>query len=293
MARHHFVPQFLLRNWANPAGQFVAYYFVHAANKVIERNASVASACQIRDLNSYMGLRAPQRDFPETGFFSPRVDSPAARALQVIQAKGVRALTPQQRIDWARLLLSFAVRTPEMLRVMGPKETKKAFETVEALAKGPPADERKVSELIKQGMPTLERNFPLNIAMDLCTDPAKLAKVDAMQWWVRRWPRSAILIGDRPLLTFPRVPYPCGVPLDSAACLIALPIAPDAVFFASGQAKTKDKMRTMALSRIALTVNEETIWRSTVVHATDKSLAAFVTPRVQGKATGTWQPGKL
>src|SRR5580704_5770927 len=111
MARHHFVPQFLLRNWAI-GGRLVSYYFVHSANKVIERSASVASACQIRDLNSYFGLRPPQRDFPETGFFTPHVDTPAAKALQVIQANRARALTPQQRIDWARFLIAFAVRTP-------------------------------------------------------------------------------------------------------------------------------------------------------------------------------------
>jgi hypothetical protein len=73
MARHHFVSQFLLRNWAT-AGKLVTYYFVHAANKVIERNASVASACQIRDLNSYLGLRAPHRDFPETALPGIEVD---------------------------------------------------------------------------------------------------------------------------------------------------------------------------------------------------------------------------
>jgi hypothetical protein len=49
-------------------------------------------------------------------------------------------------------------------------------------------------------------------------------------------------------------------------------------------------MRTMALGRIASLVNEETIWRSTIVYAADKSLASFVMPKVQGKATGTWQP---
>jgi hypothetical protein len=142
-------------------------------------------------------------------------------------------------------------------------------------------------------MPKLERNFPLNIAMDICIDPAKLAKLLGMQWWIRRWPRSAILIGDRPLLTYPRAPYPCGIPLDNSSCLVVLPIAPNAVFFASAHPKTRDKMRSMTQGKIAFVVNEETIWRSTVVYAADKSLASFVTPRVQGKATGTWQPRKL
>src|SRR5262249_56917096 len=98
----------------------------------------------------------------ETGFFTPHVDTPAAAALQIMLTRGVRALTPQQRIDWARLLISFGVRTPEALRVMGPQETQKAFDLVEAIAKGPADDERKVSALVKANMQMFKRNFPLN-----------------------------------------------------------------------------------------------------------------------------------
>jgi hypothetical protein len=293
MARHHFVPQFLLRNWATK-GRFVAYHFEPGAIRVIENaNALVASACQIPNLNTYFGVGASQRDFPEVGFFTPRVDTSAAKALQTMLASGVRALTPEQRADWARLLVSFAVRTPEMLREMGPAETRKAFKLVEASAKGPPDDERKVTAIIAQNMPKFMRNFPLNAAMEICTDPVKLAKLTAMEWWIRRWPKSGILIGDRPVITHPLVAYPCGIPLDNPSCLVALPIAPNAVFFASAHQKTKDKMRRMAPGKIARVLNEQTILRSTIVYAADKSLASFVIPRVQGKATGTWQPSTL
>jgi hypothetical protein len=290
VARHHYVPQFLLRQWAKN-GRFVAYYFEPKSSKVIQNaKAIVASACQIPNLNSYIGIHPSQRDFPETGFFTPVVDTPAAIALQVMITKGLRALTSTQRIDWARLLVSFAVRTPETLRDMGPRETRSAFAFVEAGAKGPPAAERRVSEMIQQGMPTLARNFPLNIAMELSTDQKKLSTVDQMTWWVRRWPGHKIFIGDRPLLTFPRAPYPCGIPLDDPRLLIALPISPSVVFFASKSLKDKDKIRGMAPSKIVRIVNEETIWRSTIVYAADTSLSSFVIPKVEGKATGTWQP---
>jgi hypothetical protein len=166
----------------------------------------------------------------------------------------------------------------------------KAFKLVEASAKGRLDAERQVTAIIDREMPKFTRNFPLNAAMDICTDPAKLAKLVRMQWWIRRWPRPAILIGNRPLLTYPRAPYPCGIPLDNPSLLVALPIAPNAVFFASAGAKTRDKMRNMARGKIASLVNEETIWRSTIAYAIDNSLASFVMPKVEGKATGTWQP---
>jgi hypothetical protein len=244
MARHHFVPQFLLRNWATQQGKLVGYHFEPGANRVIENpDALVTSACQIRNLNTYFGV-ASQSDFPEVGFFTPRVDTPAANALQVMLTNAVHALTPAQRVDWARLLVSFGVRTPETLRKMGPTETRRAFKLVEGSTTGPPDDERKVTMLIGRSMPKFMRNFPLNAAMDICTDPGKLAKLVHMQWWIRRWPRPTILIGDRPLLTYPRAPYPCGIPLENRSLLVVLPIAPNAVFFAS-VTKTRHKMRTM------------------------------------------------
>jgi Protein of unknown function (DUF4238) len=212
---HHYVPRFLLKHWATD-GRLVSYFFETQSGKVVEnRKATVAHACEIANLNVFFGAHVSQRDFPETGFFTPHVDTPAATALRVMLETGVRALTPKQRMDWARLIVSFAVRTPEALREMGPQETKKAFELVEAIAKGPPEDERKVTALIEANIETFKRNFPLNVAMDLSTDPKKLAAVDGMAWWIRRWVRPAILIGDRPVLTFPRMRHPCGIPLDN------------------------------------------------------------------------------
>jgi Protein of unknown function (DUF4238) len=292
MARHHFVPQFLLRRWAKN-GIFAAYHFEPGAGRVIENpKAQVASACQIANLNNFFGVHTADRDFPETRFFTPVVDTPAAQALDVILAKGVRSLTVAQRTDWARLIVSFAVRTPETLREMGPKETAKAFDLVEAAASGPPEDERKVTAIIRANMPMFKRNLPLQAAMELSTDPAKLEAVDRMTWWVRRFRRPSILIGDRPLLTAPRAPYPCGIPLNSRECLIVLPIAPTAVFFASANSRTRGIASKMTLSKIAAVVNEEMIWRSSCVYFPNKTLASFVQPRVAGKATGTWEPRK-
>jgi len=281
---------FCLENWS-VNGRFVSYYFEHAADRVIDNDkATVASACQIADLNTFFGLPKSQRDFPEAKFFTPRVDTPAASALDIILKNGIGALTTKQRFDWARLLVSFGVRTPETLQQMGPLEVTRAFDLVEAAAKGPVQDEQKVTAHIQANMKRYKRNFPLNAAMELSTDPEKLTKVEAMTWWTRRWTRPAILIGDRPLLTSPRSRYPCGIPLDDPTCLIALPITPTTVFFASASRRTRNKMRTMSLGRIGSIVNEETIWRSTCVFFPNKSLSSFVMPKVAGKQNGTWQP---
>src|SRR5262249_19613917 len=116
--------------------------------------------------------------FPRNSiFFTPYVDTPAATALDVMLAKGVSALTEAQRMDGTRLLVSFGVRAPETLREMGPKEVTKAFDIVEAAAKGPRKDERKVNAIIQANVGIFKRNFPLHAAMELSTDPQKLGAV--------------------------------------------------------------------------------------------------------------------
>jgi hypothetical protein len=283
---HHYVPQFLLRRWSTK-GKFVAHYWHDQARKVIvNRKASVAAACQIANLNTFFGVPAMQRDLPETAYFTPLVDTPADLALKAMLKGGVRALKIGERMAWARFLVSFGVRTPETLREMGPQETLKAFDIVTAAATGPPADEAKVSTIIQALMPTLQRNFPLQAAIDISSDPQKLARVADMRWWLRRFDRKGLLIGDRPLLTYPRMSRPCGIPLDNPRCLIALPVAPDVIFFASPDPKTQTKTRGVSPARQICILNEETIYQSKCVFFPTDDLVDFVEPRLSGKVCG-------
>jgi hypothetical protein len=86
MARHHYVPQFLLREWATN-GQIMTYRWLDAARKVIEGGASVVEACQVEDLNAFFGLPRGQREAPERDFWTPNVDTPAADAHRTILEK--------------------------------------------------------------------------------------------------------------------------------------------------------------------------------------------------------------
>lgn len=138
MARHHYVPQFLLRQWG-PDGRFCSFYWNSRANRVITNDkALIASACQQRGLNRLLDVPTHLQDTPETEHWSPRIDYPAAKALQVLLKSGPDALTEIQRVDWARFLIAFAARTPETLRVLGAKATEKGLTDAKALAKGPP-----------------------------------------------------------------------------------------------------------------------------------------------------------
>jgi hypothetical protein len=284
MARHHFVPQFLLRRWAKN-GLLVCYSWVAGAERVIENpRVSVASACQVEDLNAFYGVPRASRNSPEDEFFTPQGDTPAASALETMLSGGVRSLTKDQRRAFARLLVSFGVRTPETLRDMGPKEFRKAMETATDRSGGPPALEAIVDLQIEAAMPAYERNVPLNIAMDLSGDPQKCAAVEGMEWWLRRFDNHSVLIGDRPLLANCDMPYPCGIPLNDPNCLIVLPVAPDTVFFASANPNTRAKMRLLPVGKLARAVNEETIVRAKeYVYAHDTSMRSFASEKIAAR----------
>ena len=133
-------------------------------------------------------------------------------------------------------------------------------------------------------MPALERNMPLQIAMELASDLEKINAVMAMDWWIRQLDRDDILVGDRPLLAMPRMPFPCGIPLDNPDCLIVLPISPGTLFFASANPKTRPKNRNMTPSRLTYVINEETIaCADTYVYSLNSSPASLVTKKLTQK----------
>jgi hypothetical protein len=285
MPRHHFVPQFMLENWATN-GRLTSYQWIaDSPKKVVIGSPTVRGSCQIEDLYAFYGLSVPARNAPEDEFFTPRVDTPAAGALRLLRSSGVAALASRHREAWARFIVSFGVRTPETMRSMGPAEFRNAMEIARGTAQGPPELEAIVTGLIARNMHALERNMPLKIAMELATDPAKLNAVGAMQSWLRRFDKNKLLVSDRPLLAYPGTRYPCGIPLDNPDCLIALPIAPNMVFFASASRGIRAEIRRTVPSKIAHAINTESVMSCVdFVYASDDSLGQFVRSQLVKKA---------
>jgi hypothetical protein len=287
MPRHHYVPQFLLRCWATE-GQLTAYRWIEAATRVVGSRASVVECCQIEDLHAFFGVPRGEREAPERDFFTPRIDTPAAKAHARMLAEGVRGLNEAERTAWARFLVAFGVRTPETLRSLGPEQYRRA--TAQSLAA--PTENREVevivASLLDAEIRANERNVPLQIAMEFADDPSKFLIVTRMKWWLRRFDENQVLLGDRPLLSQPPANWPCGIAIDDERCLIALPIAPNVVFFASADQRARAAMRRESPGKLLHRMNAITIERAVeYVFAVDNSVAAFVAGRMRGRE-GVW-----
>jgi hypothetical protein len=214
----------------------------------------------------------------------PKIDTPAADAHATLLANGVQALNPQQRMAWARFLISFGVRTPETLRTLGPQQYRRAMALDQSKPRESPEVETVVNALIASEMRALERNVPLQIAMELITDPNHFLTVANMHWWLRRFDSSCVLLGDRPLLSQPTANWPCGIAIDDLNCLIALPISPSTVFFASANVRLRSETRRTPASGLLHNVNQRTIECVVeYVFAADNSMRAFVQERLRGR----------
>jgi hypothetical protein len=291
MARHRYVPRFLLGRWASN-GRVVSYRWSPSAGTVLENpKTSVLAAGEIADLNAFYGLPPPHAGAPEPEGLVPQIDAPAETALRCMIEWGVADLPADLRAAWARLLATFAIRTPETLGALGAGEFRKVMEVAHGKGGLPPPLDAVAGGLNARDPSAPDRNVPPNPALALACDRASTGIVAAMDWWLRRFTGRTILLSDRPLLSQPRVPYPCGIALDDPDCLIMLPVAPDTVFFATANPDIQARIRKTPKGKLARMINEETVWRAAEsVYAPDNSMAAFVHDRIVGKVKGRWLP---
>lgn len=106
---HHFVPVFYLTAWAGADGRVMRYYRPHK-DVVVSPIAPKRTGYEDH-LYTLQGVPPDQQAWLETDFFSP-VDSAAAVAHQRLLAGKLNSLTNQQRVDWARFMMSMQSRSP-------------------------------------------------------------------------------------------------------------------------------------------------------------------------------------
>ncbi len=279
MPNYHFVPQFLLRRWANN-GNMVSYRLDLRNEEVIEDETGVRRACAWRGLNDLIGVPLSQKRAFED-FLTDEIDTPAAVISKKILEANVGSLTQYERIKWAKFLVALPLRTLEYLRLLGPAEALKALRTVEQLD-GASLEERAwANTVLRQNKRVYQRNWPIRIAMEFIEFAERFDKITEMRWHRRTLREGTLLLGDRPLLVSPKTTrLKLGIPLDNPRLRIALPLAPDVVFLAAFDDCVLEELGDMSDERLANRLNEETVaCCANLVFALNSSLATFVRRR--------------
>ena len=80
---------------------------------------------------------------------------------------------------------------------------------------------------------------------------------------------QSVYLHPIPLIVVPR--------LDDPTCVIALPLSPTLVFFATHQLKVAEKITSIPISRLARAVNQETVrLANQFIFSKDQSQANFI-----------------
>jgi hypothetical protein len=269
--KHHYLPIFYLNRWAGLDGRVIRYSRPH--REVVAHPIAPKNTGYEKGLYSLEGYNPAQRNTIEKNFMAREVDDPAAVALRIfLERRPVSELTLPMKQAWTRFLMSLHVRNPGRVEQIAAQGT---LAMREMLAKDPaeynavrkPHDPPSLVEWVERYAPALIENYGKSMLPGIVTHQRTGNEIIRMHWVVGSYGATPdILTCDRPVY------FSHG--LDNTDCVIALPLSPYAIFFASRQAISLDKLMRMERSALIRVINETVVTQAVrnVYGAHDRSL---------------------
>lgn len=270
--RHHYIPRFYLRHWADSSGQSVVYRLT--GRDVSNPFRSTAeNICNERDLYANRAMDVTSHDAHEAEREFSRLDSLAASAQQKLINRG--QLTPTERDDWTRFLMSLFIRQP--IELAGLRE-RALQEWRQILANAHPD----LTDDLRAGIDRYQEKFQAAASVDAedlalgtmrrVMDSERIGNVIVrMNWLVYALDETvgSFLTGDMPTLKTN------GLVGDHAA--IILPIAPQRLFIAAGSERAYAGMDQLPARQVRRMVNVDVVSQARqFVVATDDTQTRFI-----------------
>jgi len=268
---HHYNPQFALRRWVGSDGMLCEMRQVNGV--VTPRRRHPRRTGMERDLYRVEGVAEENSQDLEIKFMSP-LDNGAAVVLdRLISGK---PLDPEQRLAWARYLLSMLFRNPDSVETIKTHMAEIWREGIDALeadyaATRKPHEPATAAELIAKRRPGAAGISAANMIADVIANSPAVPDIAAMHWTCVDVSHSkfSLLTSDRPLVMSGGLADP--------SCLLVLPLSPHKLFVASHDprftmplpvARHAEKVKT--INRAVVRQAREFVW------GTDEAQLEFV-----------------
>lgn len=244
-AKHHFVPEFLLREWKN-ANSEIYRYGRNGIGQVTSKPLAAGAFGYRKGLYATEGLPPEHKQQVETLFMEP-LDTAAALAHDVLVAGDIRKLSDEQRCRWAGLVMSLWFRTPgEVDGIKGAVDALLDAEIGKAvLGLDVPSD-----------FPEAAKNqLAMEVMMRAIDDPERGAELINMHWDVIDIDRRReLFISDAPLCQ-PRTFARLGVPQS----YITMPLTPHKLFVAASSPTLGAALRMLPQRELVLRQNRAAV----------------------------------
>lgn len=273
--KHHFIPQFLLSEWAVNDGKLWRFTRPHG-KKIAKKLVSPAEIGYERQLYTTPGLPDHYAQQFEKAFLS-KLDGRAARAHRLLTRDEVINWTRPDRSDWTRFIGSLFFRTPENLAAY-----KEAIGTL--LSKDTP--EQRITYLkdkpdnwpntFHEAMATVGPDWVEQVAMEILRrvidDGDRGERINNMVWTTGEVNGALdFLIGDALLQHT--------TPLLVKGAYLVIPISPKRLFVATnrGDDETLEMFKSIDTTDLVQQINKVVVSRSSVcVGATSLDQLTFV-----------------
>lgn len=253
LQKHHYLPVFYLTRWSRPDGKVMRYYRPH--KNVVASPISPKHTGFERGLYQLDGYSPGKENLIEREFMAAAVDDLAAQAMTILIERDNSKLTPNRRHDWTRFVLSLLVRNPEKVQEISrdaaqglPKTLQVEPEQYAALRSenDPPT----LYEWVEQNAPEIISNYGKQILPGIITHKTSTDALAQMRWWTVGISDGFpdILTGDRPVFM--------SHGLMDDACVIALPMSPQFVFFATRLQATFERIMSRGVKAVIRSINE-------------------------------------
>jgi hypothetical protein len=273
--RHHFVPQFLLRAWADGSSDGkLQEFLVDHAGVPTSRRAPKGTGFQ-DDLYALSkdNVAGMDKHAVETTFLSRLDDEGAKIRRKLLEGK---PLTGDEVSVWTTFVMGLRARQPAMVtRIKSAvaaamrESIAKDPEQYQALAKA--ADPPTLEEWTEQHFPGLIENYGLSMLADIAGHEEVAAKVRKLLWGVMDVSKGKhdLLLSDQPCV------WTGGI--DAPQLIIALPLSPSKAFLAVRGEATANALVRADTAELAKRLNENSVGQAQRrVYARDETVADFV-----------------
>jgi Protein of unknown function (DUF4238) len=271
--RHHFNPEFYLRQWAGADGLICEIKKDHGKVQA-QRKSPKATGFQ-RDLYRIDGVPDEHAQHVEKNFMAP-LDNDAARALQKILSGDSTPWTGDERTAWTTFVLSLLFRNPENVTII-KDHIREAWEqgmrALEAnyVARRRPTDPETFDGYVALTNPAAAEIGASNFLMETISNKQVGPTIFNMHWTRHSLKSSKLnlLTSDRPII------MPLG--LADPRAYIMLPVSPSILFLAAHDPDFARFIAGLNHTYLVKTINKAVVCQARkFVWATDDSQLEFV-----------------
>jgi hypothetical protein len=272
---HHYNPQFALRRWVGSDGMLCEMRLVNGV--VTPRRRHPRRTGAVRDLYRVEGVAEENSQDLEIKFMSP-LDNGAAVVLdRLITGK---PLDTEQRLAWARYLLSMLYRHPDGVETINTHMAEMWHQATDALeadfAKTQAASGLPVKTLAEETAKRDPGAAGKSAANMIIGNSRAVPDIAAMPWVCVDVSQSkfSLLTSDRPLV----MSHGLADPL----CYLALPLSPHKLFVASHDPRYAKALPGTAHTRIVKAMNRDVVRQAReFVWGTDDAQLEFVRKHIR------------